>query len=180
MAQKNLVVVDTWQQGRENSGIYLVDMKKKRVKKSYSTKFADLLGGQGDYIYVKSGSSQSQNEIVYKLKASSGNVISQLSTSELRKTGEANTESDLTYGNLKDADFGSCVFGGKLYLSYLSGIYCWNEKTSSFEQVLDGKEPYRAGKFYRSRLQMIDSDQFVVMGNSEESDGPTGFYWYQQ
>ena len=177
--KKNLVVVDTWQQGRGNSGIYLVDMKKKQVKKSYSTKFADLLGGQGDYIYVKSGSSQSQNEIVYKLKASSGNVISQLSTSELRKTGEANTESDLTYGNLKDADFGSCVFGGKLYLSYLSGIYCWNEKTYSFDQVLDGKEPYRAGKFYRSRLQMIDSDQFVVMGNSEESDGPTGFYWYQ-
>lgn len=177
---KNLVAVDTWQLGKDNSGIYLVDMKKKQIKKSYSTKYADLLGGQGNYIYVKSGNSQSQNEVIYKLKASSGKVISQLSTSNLRKTGETNTESDLTYGNLKDANFGSCVFGNSLFLSYLSGIYRWNEKTFSFERVLDAKEQYHAGKFYRSKLQMLHRNQFAIMGNSEESDGPTGFYLYKK
>ncbi|MCH5266253.1 MAG: hypothetical protein J1F02_10170 [Lachnospiraceae bacterium] len=176
--KKDLVAIDTWQMGGESGGIHLVDLKKKKIVRSYAKKYNELLGGANNVIYVSSGKASAGNEQLHKLDAASGKVKKTLSTKSLRDLGKDCTDKDDDYGYLKDASFASCVYDGKLYLKYLTGVYVWNESKGSFGQVIDGSSNFSAGKLYGGRMQFASKNKLYVIGYRTDSSSPTDFYEY--
>lgn len=174
--KKDFVVVQTTQ---PSGGIYLIDLKKKKVKQSYSKQYVNLRGGYDNYIYLESGTASEKTETISKVNAVTGKCVKKIETKNLRALGDDCTEEDMDYGLLKDVSLTSCVYHKKLYVKYVTGVYCWNEKKSRFDQIIDGSKDFGAGKLYSSAMQFASKSTLYVLGYSGDDEAPTDMYEYK-
>jgi hypothetical protein len=176
--KKDLVAVDTWQMGGKSAGIYLVDLKKKKLVRSYSKTYTDLMAGRGAYIYLSSGDATQGTETIHKVNAVTGKCVRKLKTKELRALGSECTEEDDDFGLLRDAPLIACVYDGNFYVKYITGVYRWNVKKSRLDQIIDGSGNFGAGKLYRGMMQFTTKNKLYIIGYKTEDSSPSNLYEY--
>ncbi len=157
--------------------IILVDIRKKRVVKRYSSKYKSVKAVSGKYAFVVSGIIADGDEKIKKIVVSSGKVVKSLETKKLRKTASDLEDEDDKYGLLKNQSMTGAIYKGKLYVRYYGGLYLCDFKSSKFKKV--ETEKFKAGNFYVGTMMFDKSGDLYAMGYTEKSDYVTNLYLYK-
>lgn len=163
--KKDLVAVGVWAITGEKPRVCLVDMKKGKIVKRYSTGYTALCGADGENIYVTSGSIADQTERFVKLRATTGKKLASIATKELRGLAAGRQDEYITGGYCRDDPMSTCYANGRLYIRYLTGVYTWNGRGQSFNRILDGDKDYLSG-YWCGEFEVV-GNRMYVLGNED-------------
>ncbi len=175
LVKNDLLAVETPQR------ICLVSMKTKKVVKKFNKKYTQLLGATKKYLYVKSGTLEEKNETIYKVNIKTKKECGKIEMQSLRDQAANRQEKDEdgSLGYARDYSFTFCVYKGKVYVKYLTGVYRWNEKKASLDMIIEGSKNFQAGLLDSAQMVFTDKNTLFITGYFTNTETPTGFFRYK-